>query len=70
VHALAPPFGPALPPQTRRAALRSNYAAEISLNCQGVGFARTPYLWLKPGDSVTIDIEKIGLLTNSVAASG
>jgi 2-keto-4-pentenoate hydratase/2-oxohepta-3-ene-1,7-dioic acid hydratase in catechol pathway len=33
----------------------------------GVGFARKPPVWLKPGDTVTIDIEKIGALTNPVA---
>lgn len=32
----------------------------------GVGFARNPPVWLKAGDSVTIDIEKIGALTNPV----
>ena len=32
----------------------------------GVGFARNPPIWLKAGDSVTIDIEKIGALTNPV----
>ncbi len=32
----------------------------------GVGMARTPPLWLKAGDSVTIEIEKIGSLTNPV----
>jgi 2-keto-4-pentenoate hydratase/2-oxohepta-3-ene-1,7-dioic acid hydratase in catechol pathway len=32
----------------------------------GVGMARTPARWLKPGDSVTIEIEKIGSLTNPV----
>ena len=32
----------------------------------GVGFARNPPVWLKSGDSVTIDIEKIGALTNPV----
>src|SRR5580698_6534208 len=32
----------------------------------GVGMARNPPRWLKPGDSVTIDIEKIGSLTNPV----
>jgi 2-keto-4-pentenoate hydratase/2-oxohepta-3-ene-1,7-dioic acid hydratase in catechol pathway len=32
----------------------------------GVGFARTPPVWLKAGDSVTIEIEKIGALTNPV----
>ncbi len=32
----------------------------------GVGMASTPPRWLQPGDSVTIDIEKIGALTNPV----
>lgn len=34
---------------------------------QGVGMARTPPRWLKPGDTVTVDIEAIGALTNPVA---
>ncbi len=33
----------------------------------GVGMAQKPPRWLKPGDSVTIEIEKIGALTNPVA---
>jgi 2-keto-4-pentenoate hydratase/2-oxohepta-3-ene-1,7-dioic acid hydratase in catechol pathway len=33
---------------------------------QGVGMARKPPLWLKPGDTVTVEVEKIGLLTNPV----
>ena len=33
----------------------------------GVGMASKPPRWLKPGDTVTIDIEKIGALTNPVA---
>ena len=32
----------------------------------GVGMARKPPLWLKSGDSVTIEIEKIGALVNPV----
>ena len=32
----------------------------------GVGMAQKPPRWLKPGDSVTIEIEKIGSLTNPV----
>ena len=32
----------------------------------GVGFARTPPVFMHPGDSVTIEIEKIGALTNPV----
>jgi 2-keto-4-pentenoate hydratase/2-oxohepta-3-ene-1,7-dioic acid hydratase in catechol pathway len=32
----------------------------------GVGMARTPQRWLKAGDTVTVEIEKIGVLTNPV----
>ena len=32
----------------------------------GVGMARDPRRWLRPGDSVSVEIEKIGTLTNSV----
>jgi 2-keto-4-pentenoate hydratase/2-oxohepta-3-ene-1,7-dioic acid hydratase in catechol pathway len=34
----------------------------------GVGLARKPPLWMKPGDVVEVEIEKIGLLRNPVAA--
>jgi 2-keto-4-pentenoate hydratase/2-oxohepta-3-ene-1,7-dioic acid hydratase in catechol pathway len=34
----------------------------------GVGMAATPPRWLQPGDEVTIEIEKIGRLTNCVVA--
>jgi len=33
----------------------------------GVGMAQKPPLWLKPGDQVSVTIEKIGTLTNPVA---
>ena len=33
---------------------------------QGVGMARTPPRWLRPGDVVTVEIEKSGKLTNPV----
>jgi 2-keto-4-pentenoate hydratase/2-oxohepta-3-ene-1,7-dioic acid hydratase in catechol pathway len=33
---------------------------------QGVGAARKPQRFLKPGDSITVEIEKIGSLTNPV----
>ena len=33
---------------------------------QGVGFARTPPVWLKEGDTCVIEIEKIGKLENPV----
>jgi 2-keto-4-pentenoate hydratase/2-oxohepta-3-ene-1,7-dioic acid hydratase in catechol pathway len=32
----------------------------------GVGMARTPPVWLKAGDRITIEIEKIGKLDNPV----
>lgn len=32
----------------------------------GVGCFRKPQLWLKPGDEVTVEIEKLGSLTNKV----
>jgi 2-keto-4-pentenoate hydratase/2-oxohepta-3-ene-1,7-dioic acid hydratase in catechol pathway len=35
---------------------------------QGVGAARKPPVFLQPGDTVTIEIEKIGALTNPVIA--
>ena len=34
----------------------------------GVGVARNPQVFLKPGDSVTIEIDQIGELTNPVIA--
>ncbi len=34
----------------------------------GVGMARNPQLWMKPGDEVTIEIEGLGTLTNPVEA--
>ncbi len=36
---------------------------------QGVGFARKPPVWLQPGDEVTIEVEKIGKLTNPVVGA-
>jgi 2-keto-4-pentenoate hydratase/2-oxohepta-3-ene-1,7-dioic acid hydratase in catechol pathway len=34
----------------------------------GVGFARKPPVWLKPGDTVEVDIDGIGVLRNEVMA--
>lgn len=34
----------------------------------GVGFARTPPLWMKPGDTVDVEIEGIGTLTHPILA--
>lgn len=36
----------------------------------GVGFARKPPVWLKAGDTVSVEIEKIGTLTNPVVEEG
>jgi len=33
----------------------------------GVGFLRTPPVWLKPGDEVVVSIPGVGELRNSVA---
>ncbi len=35
----------------------------------GVGFARTPPIFLQPGDEVTVEIEGVGSLTNPVVGS-
>jgi 2-keto-4-pentenoate hydratase/2-oxohepta-3-ene-1,7-dioic acid hydratase in catechol pathway len=37
---------------------------------QGIGMTASPPRWLKPGDSITIEIEKIGQLTNPVQSEG
>lgn len=36
----------------------------------GVGQARTPPVWMKAGDTIVIDIEKVGTLSNPIAAEG
>ncbi len=33
---------------------------------EGVGFARTPPVWLQPGDTLSVEIERIGTLSNPV----
>ena len=33
---------------------------------EGVGMGRNPYIWLQHGDTVSVEIEKIGVLTNPV----
>ena len=33
----------------------------------GVGARRTPPLWMKPGDTVEIEIDKVGVLVNTIA---
>jgi 2,4-diketo-3-deoxy-L-fuconate hydrolase len=35
---------------------------------EGVGMGRTPPEWLKPGDVVELEIERIGTLRNAVEA--
>nr|MBA2354160.1 fumarylacetoacetate hydrolase family protein [Acidobacteriota bacterium] len=37
---------------------------------EGVGMARTPPRWLRVGDQVSIEIERIGVLTNGVINEG
>ncbi len=36
----------------------------------GVGQARTPPVWMKPGDAIEIEIERIGVLRNPIVAEG
>ena len=36
----------------------------------GVGMARKPPVWLKPGDTVEVEIDKLGVLRNPVATRG
>ncbi len=36
----------------------------------GVGQARTPPVWMKAGDTIEIEIEKIGVLRNPIVAEG
>ena len=35
---------------------------------EGVGFARKPPLWLKPGDTVDVEISSVGILRNPIIA--
>ena len=35
----------------------------------GVGMGRTPQVWLKPGDTVEIEIDGLGVLSNTVTAT-
>ncbi|MBI3885954.1 MAG: fumarylacetoacetate hydrolase family protein [Opitutae bacterium] len=35
---------------------------------EGVGFARQPPVWLRPGDTIAVEIEGIGTLSNPVTA--
>ena len=32
----------------------------------GVGMARNPPLWMKPGDTVEVEISKVGVLKNTI----
>ena len=34
----------------------------------GVGYARTPPVWLTPGDTCEVEVEGVGVLSNPVAA--
>jgi 2-keto-4-pentenoate hydratase/2-oxohepta-3-ene-1,7-dioic acid hydratase in catechol pathway len=35
----------------------------------GVGFTRDPPVFLRPGDQVTVEIERVGAITNPVRAA-
>lgn len=35
----------------------------------GVGYARTPPVWMQAGDTIEIEIEGVGILSNSITAS-
>jgi 2-keto-4-pentenoate hydratase/2-oxohepta-3-ene-1,7-dioic acid hydratase in catechol pathway len=34
----------------------------------GVGQARTPPVWMKPGDTIEVEIDRIGVLRNPIIA--
>jgi 2-keto-4-pentenoate hydratase/2-oxohepta-3-ene-1,7-dioic acid hydratase in catechol pathway len=34
----------------------------------GVGARRTPPVWMKPGDTVEIEVSKVGVLLNTIKA--
>jgi 2-keto-4-pentenoate hydratase/2-oxohepta-3-ene-1,7-dioic acid hydratase in catechol pathway len=36
----------------------------------GVGARRVPPLWMKPGDTVEVEIDRVGLLKNGIVAEG
>jgi len=36
----------------------------------GVGYARTPPVWMQPGDTIEVEIQGVGTLINRVLASG
>ena len=38
----------------------------VSFPPGGVGARRTPPVWMKPGDKVEVEIDKVGILENSI----
>ncbi len=42
----------------------------VTGTCGGVGFVRKPPIFLKPGDTVEVEISEVGTLVNSVADEG
>jgi 2-keto-4-pentenoate hydratase/2-oxohepta-3-ene-1,7-dioic acid hydratase in catechol pathway len=42
----------------------------VTGTCGGVGFARAPQVFLKPGDIVEVEVSGLGVLTNPVIAEG
>jgi acylpyruvate hydrolase len=37
---------------------------------QGVGHARKPPVWMRPGDTVEVEVEKVGVLVNKIVDEG
>ena len=40
----------------------------VSGTPSGVGFARKPPIWMKPGDTCEVEVEQVGLLSNPIIA--
>jgi len=40
----------------------------VSGTPSGVGFARKPPIWMKPGDTCEVEVEQVGLLSNPIVA--
>jgi len=40
----------------------------VSGTPSGVGFARKPPIWMKPGDTCEVELEKVGVLSNPIKA--
>ena len=57
------------PLQVPRTSSQLDFEAELALvmgTPAGVGYARTPPVWMKAGDTIEVEIESIGVLSNPV----